>query len=217
MDARGEPATATLATLGQRILAQVVDGFLAFGTFMFVGLTLAPRFGGATATGFQLEGAPALLVTAVVTGVLLAYFTFFETLFGATLGKVSAGIRVRRLGGGRITLGAALLRNLLRALDGLGVYLVGAVLIMVTKQRQRLGDLAARSVVVQRPTAPWARIAAVAVALALAAVGVFGGYRIRGPVGPGADFPARPTEQAGVAQVRIAQTLSSPGSRRPPP
>ncbi|MDR7545590.1 MAG: RDD family protein [Armatimonadota bacterium] len=205
MDASGEPPATTMATLGQRILAQAIDGILAFGTFVFVGLTLAPRFGGATATGFQLEGAPALLVMAVCGGALLAYFTLCETLFGATLGKAAAGIRVCRLEGGRIGLRAALLRNLLRAVDGLGVYLVGAVLIMATKQRQRLGDLAARSVVVQHPTARWARIAAVIVALALAAAAVLGGYRMRGPVGPGADFRGRPTGQVEAAQVRVAR------------
>jgi len=185
MDASVEPGP-PLATLGQRILAQVVDAFPAFGIFMLVGLTLAPRFGGATATGFQLDGAPALLVMTVVTALLLAYFTLCETLFGATLGKVATGIRVRSPGGGRVGLRAALLRNILRAVDGLALYLVGALLIVVTRQRQRLGDLAARSIVVRHPTPRWARVAAGAVALALAVGGAVAGYRMRGPVGPAA-------------------------------
>ncbi|MGH2406039.1 MAG: RDD family protein [bacterium] len=173
-----------LATLGQRIIAQFVDGFVAFGVFLFMGITLAPRFGAATASGFELTGTPARLMMTIVGVLLLGYFTVAEAAFGATLGKTAAGIRVRRVGGAPIGLLGALLRNLLRIVDAQGFYLVAVVSIIVTKHRQRLGDLAAKSVVVQSPAAGWARLAAVIVALALAAGAVVAGYRMRGPSGP---------------------------------
>jgi uncharacterized RDD family membrane protein YckC len=69
---------------------------------------------------------------------------------GATLGKLAAGIRVRTKEGQRIGLRASVIRNLMRFIDGIGVYLVGAISIMLTKRNQRLGDLAAGTIVVRR-------------------------------------------------------------------
>jgi uncharacterized RDD family membrane protein YckC len=44
---------------------------------------------------------------------------------------------------------AALIRNILRIVDGLFVYLVGAILVWKSDKRQRLGDRVAHTVVVR--------------------------------------------------------------------
>ncbi len=77
---------------------------------------------------------------------------------------------------------------------GVALYAVGAVLVMLTKRRQRLGDLAAGSVVVRRETSRVARIAALIAVLILAAAGIVVGVKLGGPSPPGPRAEAdRPT------------------------
>ena len=74
-----------------------------------------------------------------------------EGAFGATIGKLVLGIRVRALDGTRIGFGAAAIRNLARVVDGfpyLIPYLVGAIAVSRSETDQRLGDRWAKTVVV---------------------------------------------------------------------
>lgn len=85
------------------------------------------------------------------------YHVVCEATFdGQTPGKRLLRLRVVRLGGGGIDLGASAARNLLRVVDmqpGL-VYAVGILSSVVTRNNQRLGDLVAGTIVVrERPLA----------------------------------------------------------------
>ena len=71
-----------------------------------------------------------------------------EASFGATLGKALVGIRVVTTSR-RSALAASAIRNLLRIVDGLGFYLVGAMVAGCSRCRQRLGDLCAGTAVVE--------------------------------------------------------------------
>ena len=76
------------------------------------------------------------------------YFAICEWRWGQTIGKNATGIEVRSLdGAGRLTYGQASIRNLLRIVD---FFLIGEVMIGATRRKQRLGDLAAKTVVVRR-------------------------------------------------------------------
>jgi uncharacterized RDD family membrane protein YckC len=44
---------------------------------------------------------------------------------------------------------AAVVRNVLRIIDGFFFYLVGAIVIWASKKKQRLGDMAAKTLVVR--------------------------------------------------------------------
>jgi uncharacterized RDD family membrane protein YckC len=79
-----------------------------------------------------------------------AYFAAFETLWsGQTPGKRLVGLRVIDVSGRPIGAYAAILRNLLRLVDQLpGFYAIAIVSVLVTRRHQRLGDLAAATVVV---------------------------------------------------------------------
>lgn len=89
---------------------------------------------------------------------LIAWFLiswFYHVLFergrrGATPGKRVVGLRVVQQSGAPITLGQAVVRNFLRFVDGLppGSYGFGLVACLLTERFQRLGDLAAATVVV---------------------------------------------------------------------
>ena len=81
----------------------------------------------------------------------LLYFVLSERLGGGrSLGKRAIGLRVIGADGLPLTLRASLVRNLLRAVDVLPAgYFVGLVTMVVTSRGQRLGDLAADTVVVR--------------------------------------------------------------------
>jgi len=83
------------------------------------------------------------------------YPVVFEVLAdGSTPGKRAIGLRVIRVDGTPVDWGAAVLRNLLRAADFLPLFFVSALVSMLfTARFQRLGDLAAGTVVVYRSRA----------------------------------------------------------------
>lgn len=76
------------------------------------------------------------------------YFAVCEWRWGQTIGKNATGIEVRSIDGAeRLNFGQASMRNLLRLVD---MFVVGELLIVATKRKQRLGDRAAKTVVVRR-------------------------------------------------------------------
>lgn len=81
--------------------------------------------------------------------IFIAYFTYLEGTRGQTIGKMAMRIRVVREDGARMDMGTAFIRNILRVIDGLFLYLVGAIIIWTSRKKQRLGDIAARTVVVR--------------------------------------------------------------------
>jgi uncharacterized RDD family membrane protein YckC len=71
---------------------------------------------------------------------------------GQTLGKRLLGLRVIDSHGLRLQLSQIALRNLLRAVDSLPLfYLIGGIASLVNRYGQRLGDLAANTVVAHEP------------------------------------------------------------------
>jgi uncharacterized RDD family membrane protein YckC len=81
---------------------------------------------------------------------MLLYFTLFEGLIGATLGKRVVGLRVERVGGGKPGLIKGLLRNVLRVVDGLpALSILGIVLIATSAERARFGDRVAGTRVIR--------------------------------------------------------------------
>jgi uncharacterized RDD family membrane protein YckC len=97
------------------------------------------------AAGGSLTG----LLAVVILGWALFYYYATESQGGQTVGKRLLGLRVERQSGGEATEREIVTRTLLRIIDGIGFYVVGLVTMMVTgERRQRLGDLAAGTVVV---------------------------------------------------------------------
>lgn len=107
----------------------------------------------------------------LVTGVmLLGWFLmewFYPVLFeagkrGATPGKRMLGLRVVQATGSPITFGQAVVRNFLRWVDGMPffTYGFGMASCLATRRFQRLGDLAAGTVVIYEHIAPMPILAA---------------------------------------------------------
>ena len=80
--------------------------------------------------------------------VYVGYFVGFETLWrGQTPGKRYAKIRVIREDGRNVGLQQSILRALLRPIDDF--FFLGLLLVLLTKQEKRLGDLVAGTIVIQ--------------------------------------------------------------------
>ncbi|GAA0307149.1 putative RDD family membrane protein YckC [Halarchaeum solikamskense] len=81
----------------------------------------------------------------------LVYGFLLEGLYGYTPGKYLLGLVVIKSDGSNCTIGASVLRNLLWIVDALPTLnLVAMVLILLTDDNQRVGDLVADTVVVKR-------------------------------------------------------------------
>jgi hypothetical protein len=82
---------------------------------------------------------------------LFGYYLVFEiAAAGRTPGKRAMRLRVVRTDGGPLTVSAALVRTILRIVDFLPWgYAVGAIAAFTSERNQRLGDMAAGTVVVQ--------------------------------------------------------------------
>lgn len=81
--------------------------------------------------------------------IYIGYFTILEGSKGQTIGKMVTKIKVVREDGGPIDMNQALTRNILRIIDGLFVYLIGAILIWRSDKKQRLGDSIAKTIVIK--------------------------------------------------------------------
>lgn len=131
---------------GRRVVAALID--LVPLSVLFLGM--ASQFGELqTSGGFnvRLYNIPFLLYLAAFAG----YFVFAEAASGTTLGKWVMGLEVSKLDSSRLTWGAIIVRNTVRLLDLLpAFYLVGIVAVWSTRNNQRLGDLAASTVVLPR-------------------------------------------------------------------
>ena len=142
----------TLAGIGSRFIASLVDTLIKLAAWFGFGFFL---LGGSTLLGGGDVGAVGAAIFYVVTFLIwFGYDVLFETLAsGRTPGKRWTGLRVVRMGGRPVGFVASAIRNIVRLADFLpSLYLVGMATIVATKMNQRLGDLAAGTVVVrERP------------------------------------------------------------------
>lgn len=140
-----------LAGAGSRCIGQIVDTAIRLVlTLAVLAIVAATTDDGPTSEFFV---GVAIAVIALF-GITFAYDVLFETLAsGRTPGKRAAGIRVVRTGGGPVGFLSSAVRNLVRIVDFLPVfYGVGLVTVVVSAKNQRLGDMAAGTVVVREKT-----------------------------------------------------------------
>ena len=128
-----------LAGVGARSLAWLIDGLIKFVSMSVMSIALP--FLGDLGSGLYLIGMFLLL---------WFYNVGFEVLRnGATPGKKALGLCVVHADGTPVGWNASVIRNLVRFVDMLpGCYAFGCVAVLLSKHFQRLGDLAAGTVVV---------------------------------------------------------------------
>lgn len=139
-----------VAGIGSRFVAVLIDHLIQ-AAFYFVFIILGAIVFGAASNRFNLLGKWVLAGFIVLNFLLIwGYYTLFEAFWhGQTPGKNIMKLRVIKDSGRQITLFEAMSRNLLRIVDYLpAFYFVGVITMACTKRQQRLGDLAAGTIVV---------------------------------------------------------------------
>jgi uncharacterized RDD family membrane protein YckC len=131
-----------LAGVGSRFAATLLDIVVQLGAIIALAIILGPL----GSNGYVI----AVYLVAVFV-ILFAYDIVLETWNrGRTIGKLAAGLRVVRVGGETEGFLTAAVRNFLRIVDFLpAFYVVGVIAILATSRNQRLGDLAAGTIVVR--------------------------------------------------------------------
>jgi uncharacterized RDD family membrane protein YckC len=140
-----------LAGIGSRFIALLVD-YLIWGAGLVVLIIIAiitlPAMHAFNVKSAQWAEAIVIFILFLFNW---GYFTLFEAFWnGRTPGKRVARIRVIQRSGRSIGLLESMARNLVRYVDQLPFfYAVGVITMFVTSQHQRLGDLAAGTLVVR--------------------------------------------------------------------
>jgi uncharacterized RDD family membrane protein YckC len=130
--------------LGRRIAAALVDLGALFVLFLVLGFLIGDTESGDGGGSVYLEGAGFLVFVALS----LLYYFLPEAATGQTLGKRLLGVRVATLEGNAAGPGPVAVRTVLRVIDTLPfLYLLGLIVVLLTPRRQRIGDLAARTVI----------------------------------------------------------------------
>ena len=138
----GIQLTQTLAGLGSRYLARLLDWLIRIVLLWAALVAFRPLAGNGLA----------LAVLWIVYFVLFLLYDIISELVGKgrTIGKMAAGIRVVRVDSRPIDLWSSVVRNLLRLVDEIiSLGLAGTISIFASRRGQRLGDLAAGTVVVR--------------------------------------------------------------------
>jgi membrane protease YdiL (CAAX protease family) len=164
----------------RRALAATLDNAVWFiGVLMILGwLPIDPD---------EISDTAAYIGLVVVFSAWFNYFAFCEWRWGQTIGKNATGLEVRSLDGSeRLTYGQASIRNVLRLID---FFLIGELMIASSARKQRLGDKAAKTVVVVK-----ARRAAPAATAT-----------IRGAAEPAAPPAPAPAEEAAVEEPTMPE------------
>jgi len=151
------------APIVKRILAGVID----YAVLMLIAIVLALIFGtdwryatfftfakssdvaaltGVAQAANVVETAPTIIFTVVFLG----YFIAFETIGQTSIGKNLMRLTLVKESGAPIGLREAIIRTLLRPLDGSPMwYIMGLIAIALSPARQRIGDHLAQAVVVE--------------------------------------------------------------------
>ncbi len=148
------------ASLGWRFAAVLVDtlvlfGLLILGAMAYIVVLAAqgkvdlndPAAVQALSSDFKMSD---LIANVIVFGGLFIYYAVLEALFGASVGKLVFRMRVTMLDGSRPSGGAVVVRNLVRIPEAWLLYAPAGVSCLASGKKQRLGDHAARTMVVRR-------------------------------------------------------------------
>ena len=138
---------ADVAGVGSRTIALIVDTMIQIA--LLIPVLFIPLSNGLGGT------AETVVVALVVFVVLWFYYPAFEWSWrGQTPGKRYQGIRVVRTDGQPAGLAPILVRNLVRIVDVMLLPFLALISMVITKRSQRLGDLAAGTMVVRERGLP---------------------------------------------------------------
>jgi uncharacterized RDD family membrane protein YckC len=129
----------TVASVGDRILAQILDWIILFAYVMLAIIIAADII---KTEWYYI----------ITIGVIPLFYTLLMEIFnqGQSVGKMIMNMQVVKLDGSRPTMSAYLMRWLLFLIDGPLTSYMGLLVMVLTRNNQRLGDLAAGTVVIKK-------------------------------------------------------------------
>ncbi len=141
--------TEAIHVTGRRVLSTLIDGLIFGIAYWLVALAFGDvRTEGETAN--WVSNLPAAV--SIIYGLLVfAYYALLEGYLGQTVGKMVTGIKVvSEATAATPGIGPAAIRTMLRLIDSLFSYLVAFITVLASAKRQRLGDMAAHTLVVRK-------------------------------------------------------------------
>jgi len=131
-----------LAPLGHRVGAALIDLTILWLISFVVGYFFGESYADDGAVGFDISGAPALALFLIYIGLM----PIQEGLTGRTIGKRIVKIRVVKGDFSESSVSASIVRHLFDVVDWFLFF--GLLVAAVSKRKQRIGDLVAKTVVV---------------------------------------------------------------------
>ncbi|KAA3439944.1 RDD family protein [Rufibacter hautae] len=134
-----------IASVGDRILAYIIDTLVGVGWLIICGLVFALLLSSAS------PSTPAIVVLAIIALLPYMFYDLLCEIFmnGQSLGKKARDIKVIKLSGQSPSIGDYLVRWLLRPIDIFFYGIVAIATIAITGKGQRLGDVAAGTSVIR--------------------------------------------------------------------
>ena len=134
------------APLPRRIAAAFVDSLILVLAWIILMLASGQN------SPIPTPGSLRAVTVAYLAALVFSYYFLMEGIFAATVGKYLLKLRVFGKNGELCSFGAAFKRNLFRIVDWLPfLYVVAAIAIIATKDRQRIGDRLAGTIVSRAP------------------------------------------------------------------
>lgn len=125
------------AGFGKRLVASIVDGLILTIPMMVLGIGAGSAFLSLT-TSVSSMGFLNLVMMLLSFG----YFAYFESSEKqATPGKSMMNIKVADINGNRLTFGKAFLRNVMKIVSAMIIY-IGFIMAAFTQKKQALHDMA---------------------------------------------------------------------------
>ena len=147
-----EMATQRIARLGDRVVASVLDLIAIFPVFPLISYGVASLMDAVHDGNFELHGGPALVVISLIGLFWIMYYIIGEGMFDGTFGKHIMRLRVMSVLRTPVTLSEVAIRNALRPIDAIGLYMVGFIVALVSKDNQRIGDFVGGTIVCEYKT-----------------------------------------------------------------
>jgi len=138
------------ASLRDRFAAFFLDSALGFYLYWLAAHFLMKFFAAPSmAVLYQSSGRKGIHI-ALTVGILFFYYILMESVFGATLGKLFCRLRVIEESGENVSLGNVFIRNILRVVDYFPVFLIAVISMESSPLHQRMGDRAAKTLVIKK-------------------------------------------------------------------
>ncbi len=145
-----------LASLGDRILAALIDGLIVGAYFIIIFFGFLGLIDSGAIDGLQ-QSIPsearvtvfAIFMIILILPMLLYHLLCEQFMNGQSFGKRAIGIKVVKEDSSQPSFGTYLIRWFLRIIDSVPSYGIAVVSILLTEKSQRLGDLAAGTIVIR--------------------------------------------------------------------